>query len=240
MNRAIRAVSIERGFDPREFGLVAFGGGGGLHACALAADLDMPVVIVPRFAEGLSALGMLLADCVRDYSAGVLGEGARGLERQFAVLDRLARRESAAQRTLTRTADLRYQGQSYEINVPWSSRAASEEAFHREHERQYGYATPERKVEVVTIRVRSLVPAVKLSFPPVERRKRTGPSERRVCVGGRWRPIPVLRREEVPGSGAGMRGPLLVTDYGATTLVEAGWRAKVDKAGNLVLTAEGS
>src|SRR5579872_4548145 len=149
MERAIRVVSVERGYDPRDFALVAFGGSGGLHACDIARELGIQTVIVPEYAGALSALGMLMADAVRDYAAGVLGR--EDLEKKFAALERRARRESPLAE-IERSADLRYRGQSYELNVPWPGAAR---AFHREHARVYGYATPEREIEVVTIRVRA-------------------------------------------------------------------------------------
>ncbi len=149
MERAIRVVSVERGYDPRDFALVAFGGSGGLHACEIARELGIETVIVPEYAGALSALGMLMADAVRDYAAGVLGRG--DLEREFDVLERRARRESPGAE-IERSADVRYRGQSYELNVPWPGAAR---AFHREHARIYGYATPGREIEVVTIRVRA-------------------------------------------------------------------------------------
>ena len=118
MERAIRVVSVERGYDPREFALVAFGGCGGLHACEIAEQLGMRSVIVPQYAGALSALGMLMADAVRDYAAGVLGRD--NIEKTFEALEKRARRESPGAH-IERSADLRYRGQSYELNVPWTS-----------------------------------------------------------------------------------------------------------------------
>ncbi len=231
MERAIRAVSVERGHDPREFALVAFGGCGGLHACDIAAELGIRTVLVPRWAEGLSALGMLLADRVRDYSAGVLNR--TDIEARFRALERQARRESPGA-VLARTADLRYAGQSYELNVPWNA-ANPGAAFHREHRRVYGYADPVRTVEVVTIRVRARVKVDKPRPAPLRRSRASTPERRRVWVAGRWRDMPVFRREQVPATP--VAGPALVLDYGATTLVAPGWRLHVDRLGNLILRA---
>ena len=119
MERAIRAVSIERGHDPREFALVAFGGCGGLHACEIAAELGIRTVIVPQHAGALSALGMLMADEVRDYAAGVLG--SEKIEETLVALERRARDaslRSAPESEIERSADVRYAGQSYELNIP--------------------------------------------------------------------------------------------------------------------------
>ncbi len=227
MERAIRAVSVERGYDPREFALVAFGGGGGLHACELAAQLQIATVIVPRYAEGLSALGMLLADCVRDYSAGV--QRVSSLEPIFSRLESQARRETP-QAKLHRTADLRYAGQSYEINVPWRG---AEAAFHQEHARLYGFANPGRGIEIVTIRVRARARNRKPDFPELEAIAGAPAVTRRVHSNGRWRVTPVVSRLALPALSG---GPLLIADYGSTTLLPPGWRASLDRLGNVNLT----
>jgi len=228
MERAIRVVSVERGYDPRDFALVAFGGSGGLHACEIASELGIETVVVPEYAGALSALGMLMADAVRDYAAGVLGR--EDLEKEFAVLERRARRESAGAE-IERSADLRYRGQSYELNVPWPGAAR---AFHREHARVYGYATPEREIEVVTIRVRARrrVTKPKLTREPF----RKGRVEtRRVWVEGGWGEIPALPRAQV--SSRRVEGPALILDYGSTTLVPPRWRYRNDSSGNLIISA---
>ena len=228
MERAIRVVSVERGYDPRDFALVAFGGSGGLHACEIARELGIETVMVPEYAGALSALGMLMADAVRDYAAGVLGR--EDLEKEFAALERRARRESPGAE-IERSADLRYRGQSYELNVSWPGAAR---AFHREHARVYGYATPGREVEVVTIRVRARqrVAKPKLTREPF----RKGRAEtRRVWVEGGWRNIPALPRAQV--SSRRVAGPALILDYGSTTLVPPGWWYRNDRSGNLIISA---
>jgi N-methylhydantoinase A len=247
MERAIRVVSVERGHDPRDFTLVAFGGCGGLHACEIARELGISTVAVPEHAGALSALGMLLSDAIRDYAAGVLGRN--DIEARFATLERRAHRESAAAR-IERTADLRYRGQSYELNVPWTSAV---QRFHREHAKIYGYSLPERDVEIVTIRVRArtTVPKPKLGtayeFPRPQNSKHAKPvaeirglspicpakePEFRRVWTGKWRSLPVWKRGNI---GAAKVGPALVLDYGSTTLIPAGWRFRVDPAGNLVI-----
>ena len=232
MERAIRVVSVERGYDPRDFALVAFGGSGGLHACEIARELGISTVIVPQHAGALSALGMLMADAVRDFAAGTLG--LSDLEQQFAKLEGRASRELAAAE-IERTADLRYRGQSYELNVAWEGDlAGAVRAFHREHARVYGYATRDRHVEVVTIRVRARqrLPKSKL----VRERVRKGPIEmRQVWVGGDWRATRTLSRDQVGSRRA--TGPALILDYGSTTLIPAGWRYRKDHTGNLIISA---
>ncbi len=229
MARAIRVVSVERGVDPRGFALVAFGGCGGLHACGLARGLGIETVLVPDYAGALSALGMLVAGRMRDYSASVVGE--RDIEARFRELEARARREAPGA-ALVRSADLRYRGQSYELTVPWDGRDPAR-PFHEAHERRYGYASLSRPVEVVQIRVR----AVLETEPPVLRApqgvRRRGAARRRVYVDGSWTEMPALPRESV-----GRRwsdGPALIVDAGSTTLVPPGWRFRLDEAGAVVI-----
>ena len=224
MERAIRVVSVERGQDPRDFPLVAFGGCGGLHACEMAEELGIRTVIVPRFAGALSALGMLLADRVRDYSASIVD--ATQIEPRFLELERAARRDMPGA-TIVPMADCRYVGQSYELTVDWGS------SFHDEHRRIYGYSDPRRPTEVVTVRVRATIPAAKAQRPRFTRSAlKAKPESRRVWAAGKFQSVPVLAREQVRERDA--RGPALVLDYGATTLIPPGWRFLVDRAGNLI------
>jgi len=232
MERAIRLVSVERGHDPRDFALVAFGGCGGLHACEIARELGIRTVLVPEHAGALSALGMLLADQVRDYAAGVLNHP--DIEREFQRLERNARRE-LPKAELIRSADIRYAGQSYELTVPWQARNPAE-PFHREHQRVYGYSNPGRPVEIVTIRVRARRAVRK---PRLETQRRSGTStatkqSRRVRVAGGWRNTPVYQRAQLPAGK--LRGPALIVDYGSTTLVPPGWYFALDRFGNLKIT----
>jgi N-methylhydantoinase A len=229
MERAIRAVSVERGYDPREFALVAFGGCGGLHACEIAEHLGIRSVIVPQYAGALSALGMLMADAVRDYAAGVLGQENVGSK--FEALEERARLESPGA-DIERSADLRYRGQSYELNVRWTTATRADGAFHREHARMYGYSLPEREVEVVTIRVRARAATPKPKLIRAAPKKGTA-EVRRVWVNDSWRRVQVWNREQLPP--APLRGPALVLDYGSTTLVPRRWRFQVDRAGNLLI-----
>src|SRR5579872_2893523 len=165
MEKAIRVVSIERGYDPREFVLVAFGGAGGLHACELAAALRVPRVIVPARPGALSAFGILVSDVVRDYSRTVLWRTmddlpVKKLKEEFGNLCRHADKDfqgegwrGAIRRQLS--VDVRYRGQGYELNVPYTGRLMA--AFRREHERRYGYNYPGREIELVTLRLRAII-----------------------------------------------------------------------------------
>jgi N-methylhydantoinase A len=236
MERAIRLVSVERGHDPRDFALVAFGGCGGLHACEIGGELGIRTVLAPEYAGALSALGMLLADQVRDYAAGVLNQP--DIEKAFQRLERVAGKELPGA-DLIRSADIRYAGQSYELTVPWQA-ANPAGPFHREHQRVYGYANPERAIEMVTIRVRAkrqvekpkLVTRGAGSASIPEMRK---PDMRRIHSGGAWRDTPVFPRAQLGAKK--LRGPALVVDYGSTTLVPPGWHFTLDKFGNLKITS---
>ena len=231
MERAIRLVSVERGHDPRDFALVAFGGCGGLHACEIAQELGIQTVLVPEYAGALSALGMLLADRVRDHAAGVLNRS--DLEREFVRLERIARKDLRGAE-LIRSADIRYAGQSYELMVPWrpDNPAAP---FHQEHQRVYGYSNPERAIEIVTIRVRARLTVKKPSLVAKPNPSRgPKPALRRIHSAGVWRDTPVYPRSSL--TAATVRGPALVADYGSTTLVPPGWRFSLDKFGSLALT----
>ncbi len=232
MERAIRLVSVERGHDPRDFALVAFGGCGGLHACEIAAELGIRTVLVPEHAGALSALGMLIADRVRDYAAGVLNKP--NIEREFERLERTARKELRGAE-LVRSADIRYAGQSYELTVPWRA-ADPAEPFHREHQRVYGYSNPDRAIEIVTIRVRARIAVAK---PKAARRRahriKAAPQSRRIHTAGAWRTTPVFARSSL--SRIAKRGPALVIDYGSTTLIPPGWRFSIDGFGTLRITS---
>ena len=161
MERAIRAISVERGHDPREFALLSFGGAGGQHACELAARLEISTVIVPRHAGVLSALGMLAADCVRDFSQSLLGRDRGEVYRE---LEARAAAEFAAEdlphAVFERQIDLRYQGQSFEITLPYRER----ERFHQAHQKLYGYTHQDRAVEAVTARLRAVAPLPKIDL----------------------------------------------------------------------------
>jgi N-methylhydantoinase A/oxoprolinase/acetone carboxylase beta subunit len=243
MERAIRVVSVERGHDPRRFALVAFGGAGGMHACDLARRLEMQAVVVPRHAGVLSALGMLVADAVRDYSASVLLPAARvshaDLGRRFAPLVAQAGRELAAEgfgparRVIERLLDVRYVGQSYEITVPFTR--DYRRAFDRRHARLYGYADPARPTEVVNVRVK----ASGITGKPALARRTTRrvvpkPVVRRPGrFGGRAATVAWYRWDDLP-PGAGAAGPALIAGGEATVVVPPGFRFRVDGFGNVV------
>ena len=146
MLRALRVISVERGHDPREFALIAFGGAGPLHACALAEELEIGTVLVPAAAGVLSALGLVASDERRDT--------VRSYVRPLA---------EAGELPAEGEADLRYTGQSFELTVPLGADVAA--AFHRAHEDRYGYSDRERPVELVAVRTADVRPGPELVLP---------------------------------------------------------------------------
>jgi len=245
MERAIRVVSVERGHDPRRFALLAFGGAGGMHACEIAAELEIATAIVPRHAGVLSALGMLVADVTRDYSASVLRPAdaltPKDLERAFAPLVEQAGRELGREgfrpnrRTIERIVDVRYVGQSYEIGVPFT--AGYRREFDRRHGRTFGYMNPSRPTEVVNVRVKAAGITEKPSRPFVRPRRGVRPRPSAVRPGrfdGRSVKVSFFRWD-VLSPGARAAGPAVVTSGDATVVVPPGFRFEIDGYGNVIL-----
>ena len=248
MERALRVVSIERGYDPREFALVAFGGAGGLHACELAEALSIPTVILPAHPGALSALGILTSDAVKDFSRTLLWNLAdkrshAELENEFQKLERAAQEEFKAERwagTLhfERSLDLRYRGQGYELNIPAAGTAAAR--FHQEHQRRYGYHHPGKAIELVTVRLRGRVKARRSEFAAAARTatrssKRAKPVEHATVVfQGIGVKTPVYERSDL-AAGQIFKGPAVITEYSATTVVPPGKKFRVDRASNLLI-----
>ncbi len=245
MEKAIRVISVERGHDPREFTLVAFGGGGPLHACSLAAALRIPRVLVPRLPGALSAIGILLADNVRDFSRTVMlpGSEMENLSGSFGELERQGVTEFAAEGfagVADRSVDLRYRGQGYELNVVYDPQAPerSIEAFHALHRQRYGFADAARPMEIVSLRVRMI--AASEPYEPERRALVPGDggaalsAEREVYFDGGFRPTRFYRREKL-APGDVVNGPAMITEYTAATLLPPECKASVDGLGNLVI-----
>jgi N-methylhydantoinase A/oxoprolinase/acetone carboxylase beta subunit len=246
MERAIRVVSVERGHDPRRFALVAFGGAGGMHACEIARTLEISTVVIPRHAGVLSALGMLMADVTRDYSASVLRPAVESpapkLAKLLRPLEQRARRELAAEgfrpadMRISPYVDVRYIGQSYEITVPFAPGYVKQ--FHARHQRAYGYADPKRAVEVVAVRVRAagLTAKPRLPFARPRRHFRPAPAAARDGrFDGRTRKVHFYRWPELE-PGAAARGPAVITGPEATAVIPPAFRFKVDGFGNIIAT----
>jgi len=250
MEKAIRVVSLERGYDPREFVLVAFGGAGGLHACELAAALQVPRVIVPARPGALSAFGILVSDVVKDYSRTVLWRAlnelpVKRLNEEFGNLRRRAEadfRSEGWQGSMKRqvSVDVRYRGQGYELNVPYSRGLMA--AFRRGHERRYGYSYPARELELVTLRMRAIMksPQSGLGKAGAGRAKRGGSDPERAAVffEGKKITAAIYDRSSLQ-PGRKYSGPAVVTEYSATTIVPPGNRYWLDRAGNLFIRMSG-
>jgi N-methylhydantoinase A len=254
MERALRVVSVERGHDPREFTLVAFGGAGPLHAPTLAASLDVPRVIVPRAAGVLSALGLLVSDLLYDHSATRVRPWSDvdpdAVEEQFARFEATGRdqlAETAATRTrFERSADVRYAGQSFDLSVPVPDPVDADaletvaERFHAAHRRRYGHASPDEPVELVTLRLRARgvidppdLAADEEGGTVAGARRETRP----VTFDEEPRETPVYDRARLPVGGA-FDGPAVVEGGESTTVVPPGQAVTVDGDANLVVEVE--
>jgi N-methylhydantoinase A len=254
MGRALRVVSVERGYDPRDFALVAFGGAGPLHAPTLAADLDIPTVLVPKTAGVLSALGLLISDVVYDYSVSRVRRFAdvdpAAVGDAFDELETEGDDELGAEgvpdshREFERTADLRYVGQSFEVSVPVPDGTIDadtletvESRFHERHEQRYGHADPEEPVELVTLRLRArgVVEEPDLHAATVAGSVDDAVAEtREVRFAGEVHETPIYDRARIPTESE-FDGPAVVEGAESTVVVRPGQSVEVADDGTLVV-----
>lgn len=251
MVRAIRVVSVQKGYDPRRFVLVAFGGAGPLHAVELARELGIRRILVPPYPGVTSAWGMLAADFRRDYAISWIEELKPGIEATLAEgINELARqgerellREgfSSSDITLTPLVDLRYKGQSYALTLPLPNLAAAGGAaaltrsFHALHAQYYGYAREEAPVEVVTLRLIAMGRLPRIEPPSWLVAAKPEPCQvRRVYFETEYPAVPVYRRSDI-GAGAVVEGPAVIIQTDSTTLLWPGDRAYCDYWGNLII-----
>jgi len=248
MEGAIKKISVERGFDPREFTLFSFGGAGGMHAVELAELLQMPQVMVPTSPGILSACGMLMANVIKDYSQTVMLDQQQAnhalLDEQFAPLmaqaqeDLLHEGVSAERIELQPLLDMRYKGQSFELLVDYAEDFVAE--FHQQHQRAYGYASSNKPVEIVNLRLRAYGrPDHQL---PQERPKAgPGPSADAVLgqtasiFGGKQYKTAIIDRNQLQ-HGNSFDGPAIITEYSSTIVLPPKWCCLVDPFGHLLLT----
>lgn len=248
MERALRHISVERGHDPRDFTLVPFGGAGGLHAVELARSLRTPRVLLPSSPGALSAIGVVTADVVKDQSRTVMVAAGPGIEKKlsgvFREMETLARatlrREGFAEskQRHERSLAVRYQGQSFEIEIKQTSGNIAG-AFHRAHRARYGYAQEKNVVEIVSARVRSIGVVGRPESKRFIVSKSKSFTKPHALVNtyfeGRKARAAAYRREELrPGSR--LRVPCIVTEYSATSLVPQGVTATIDAFGNLLIS----
>ncbi len=248
MERAVRVISLQRGYDTRHFTLVAFGGSGGLHACELARALLIPRVLVPTNPGALSALGILRADVVRDASRTFVAlsdapDLRERLEEPLRQLEESVRQSLERQGfegrevVIERSVDARYLGQSHEINMVFSEDVIGR--FHRRHQQVYGYSSPALPVEFVNLRVRG---RARYPLPPLPSFDFEGPAppsdaliqEKTLRLGDEDRPVRFYLRQQLQ-AGNRMEGPAVVLEYSATTWIPAGFEAHVDPWLNLVI-----
>jgi N-methylhydantoinase A len=226
MARAVRVMTVERGVDPRELALLAFGGAGALHAAAIADELDMTRVLVPSASGVLSAVGLIAAERRRDLVESVLLHGdALTADAAAEVVERLARRGreelDAPGAEIRAGYDLRYAGQAFELTVPGDERpdpADLRTAFDAAHEERYGYSDPDAPLELVTMRVAVAVPAVEL--PPSKAGEAEDRGRREARFGGER-----VRARVVAGVPEALDGPAIVELPESTVVVPPGWRA---------------
>jgi N-methylhydantoinase A len=256
MAGAIRAISIERGYDPRDFVLLACGGAGPLHAGRLAELLEMPTVLIPRYSGVLSTLGLLHSDIKNDYVRTLLQRhnavDLAALNLAFSDLVEQAQAwlsaegiAPAAQR-LERFADLRYANQGYELTVPMPDGPCTETTlaqtlavFHQEHQRLYTYNAPELPVELVNLRVSASGPARSLRFqplPPADGTSLSPPATRAVYfpTAGGFIECPVYDYASFP-PGAQMTGPAIITQDLSTIVVQPQHQVHLDRYGNIIM-----
>jgi len=264
MAKVLRIVSLERGHDPRQFTLVAFGGAGPLHAAELAEELAIPRIIIPPFPGLLSAWGLLVAGLKHTDVTSLLQDAASvdaaAVERCFAAMEAAGRAAISARAShpippvpgqmlageaiATRHLDMRYAGQSFDLTIPvaapttGATLAEAITLFHRQHARVYGYALPDSPVELVAARVTVETPAPEMR-PQIVAVGANGaePIGRRQAyfpTASAWLSTPVYRREHLI-AGSQLVGPAIVEQYDAATVIPPGWGAVVDEGSNLVL-----
>jgi len=247
MTSAIREISIQRGHDPRDFTLVAFGGAGPMHALALADEIGIPRVLVPRHPGNFSALGLLASDIKHDdvrTRVGPLRERWPLVPGLFAEMESGVRRQlelegfEAGQQRIRRSLDLRYRSQAFELNLELGDEplAAVEAAFHQRHLAMYGHADPTATIDLVNARLSAYGVVAKPEaalHPGGGAALQAALTERRsIRFDGAAHDCPVWERERLPAD-AELRGPAIVEEFGATTVVPPGWRGTVDAWGNL-------
>jgi N-methylhydantoinase A len=241
MERALRYISVERGHDPRQFALLPFGGAGGLHAVDLARALRIPTIIAPTAPGALSAVGVLVADVIKDQSRtvmftlkqiGKLGKVFTAMEREATGLLRSEGFPRSRQRH-ERALAMRYRGQSFELEVRKIEGDLAAE-FHRVHRERYGYAQEQSEIEIVSARLRSFGVVEKLPLTRIKSGKTKPHGQVSMYLQGRKTTAALYRREELFAN-AKLMTPCIVTEYSATTLIDADWTARIDGFGNLLI-----
>jgi N-methylhydantoinase A len=255
MSLAVREVSVEKGYDPRDFVMIASGGAGPLHVLAIARELHIPTVVVPLFPSHFSALGMLLADERHDFIRTYYSDLASAdFDALTVVHDEMAtqaqaglRHAKGAERLLH--LDLRYVGQEFTLSVPVTlaqlkkrDRAGIRKAFDRLYEHRYAHHSPDEPVEIVNVRLAMVGKRPKLNLPPLKAGRTVKPVHRRpVYFGdaGKTVSCPVYARRAL-GAGGRIVGPALIEEHGTTTVLDKGDICRVARSGELIIAVGGS
>jgi len=254
MSLAVREVSVEKGYDPRDFALVASGGAGPLHVMAIARELYIPKVIIPLFPSHFSALGMLLADERHDFVRTFYADLSRlDFEDLLATHAEMAEEARGSLRyqgeaELQTQLDIRYVGQEFTLSVPVERtqldaghRKEIRDAFDALYEHRYSHSSPDEPVEVVSIRVAAVGKRTPLAFPAVAAGGSASPARmREVYLDDTTKPVlcPVYEREQLP-AGAHFDGPAIVQEHGTTTVMFAGDSCTVAATGELIISVGG-
>lgn len=243
MERALRHISVERGHDPRQFALLPFGGAGGLHAVDLARALRIPRIIAPMAPGALSAVGVLVADVIKDQSRTVmLSYRAQEIGRLGKVFSEMEREATALLRTEgfprsrqqhERSLAMRYRGQSFELEVRKTVGDLAAE-FHRVHRERYGYAQEQSEIEIVSARLRSFGLVEKLVERKISSGKTKPHGEVIAYLDARKTTVALYRRDELFAN-AKLITPCIVTEYSGTTLIHADCKARIDAFGNILI-----
>ncbi len=256
MVSALRRISVQRGHDPRDFVLVAFGGAGPVHANRLAAELEIPTVLVPMSPGTTSAMGLLVTDIKHDYSNTLIQRTDR---LDVGTINRLYREmeERGKKALLTegmghssigfeRQVDMRYVGQSYELPIPLGDGKVEDalepmlKHFHEEHERAYGFAAPDEPVEFVTLRLTAVGSIAKPKLRELPQGGGDVNGARRAvgqvyfAEAGGFVDCPSYNRYQLPAGGV-IEGPAIVEEMDSTTVIHPGFLAEVDRYGNLLI-----
>jgi len=249
MEKALRVVSVERGYDPRDFSLFAFGGAGGLCSAILAERLGIKKVIVPNFQGVFSALGMILSDSVKELSTAFMKKAKEikegEIERKFQELEREALElfsieEIERERIIfSRSLDMRYKGQSYELNIPYKDGFL--EDFHKAHMKLYSHSYKDREVEIVNLRVRGIGIVEKVDLPSSNPKEKSPEeafySERKIYYEGEFLKAKVYMREKLIPNYM-IKGPAIISSFDGTTFIPPGHRCYVDRYFNILIEKE--
>lgn len=249
MADAMRTITVSQGVDPREFTLVAFGGAGPMAAAFLADELEIKEVLIPRFPGTFSAWGMLQTDLRHDLTQSFFraasGVAVDDLNSAYVALESEGHttivREGIAEHKISfqRSADMRYLGQEYTINVPVASSidiATAIEDFHKAHDTRYGHSSPGAPVEFVNLRVAALGALEKLEHSSFAAPEESDPliGTREVIFDGARHSTPILARDKFCADFS-VPGPVIIEEQSATTVVPPGWKVEVDSEGNMLM-----